>query len=66
MIVGDVMVVTTGYTGDDFQDFADQSLVYDLRCRSWHKPDLKGTLLLVHLLTFSDLTWRRILVPLSV
>jgi hypothetical protein len=41
------MVVTTGYTGDDAQDFADKALVYDLRCGSWHTPHLKGILYFV-------------------
>ena len=48
MIVGDVMVVISGYTGGDVQDFAGQPLVYDLKCRSWHEHDLKGTLLLLY------------------
>ena len=42
MIVGDVMIVVSGYTGGDIQDFAGQPLVYDLRCRRWHKYNLKG------------------------
>jgi hypothetical protein len=54
MIVGDVMIVTTGYTGYDVQYFADQPLVYDLRCRSWHKPDLKGIYYFNSCSTFVD------------
>ena len=42
MIVGDVMLVTTGYTGQDIQNFAEEPLVYDLRCERWHRPQLKG------------------------
>lgn len=42
LIVDEAMIVTGGYTGDAIQDFADQPLVYDLRCGSWHKPDLTG------------------------
>lgn len=42
MVVADVMVVTTGYTGHDIQDFADQPLVYDLVCGSWHRSDKEG------------------------
>ena len=39
------MMVTTGYTGHGAQHFADQALVYDLRCDTWHRPDLKGIFL---------------------
>lgn len=45
MVVGHVMIVTGGYRTGTVQDFASESLVYDIRCEHWEKLDVKGVVL---------------------